>query len=65
MNKNKLLKLSKKYHKIEKEIFNEIDKGENKCNCETLGKDSIKIIHEGDSFDEIIKYCLNCGGIIV
>lgn len=36
---------------------------DDECHCDH--RDTIKFIHEGNLFDEIIEYCLDCGGIIV
>ena len=36
------------------------------CDCgEVIGmKEGIKLIHNGLHFDEIVNYCINCGGMI-
>lgn len=55
-----------RYIKVEKALLGELANLKNwggDCNCEIMGE-KIKIIHEGN-FDEIITYCINCGGWVV
>lgn len=42
------------------EELEELDNFGSDCNCDC--KEIAKIIHEGNSFDEIVEYCLGCGG---
>ena len=61
---NKIQELIEAYEKAEDKIIEELSKlknwGENcKCGRKT---ETIRIIHEGSHYDEVMEYCLLCGG---
>ena len=63
---NKIEKKIEKYNKLEKEILDEISKlsdygGE--CHC--MNHSYFYVIHYGNLFNEIIAYCIKCGGMMV
>jgi len=67
MVKSKIEKLRDKLVLIEQEICLELSllpKAGEECHC-TRELGTIKIVHQGSEFDEIIEYCLSCGGIVV
>ena len=50
-------------NEVERELKNLPNYGSD-CNCDEC-EETVKLIHEGNICDEIMEYCLNCGGYIV
>ncbi len=62
--KKEIKKLVEEYGKTEQKLLKEINELKNvgaDCNCDD--REIIKVIHEGN-FDEMVAYCLNCGGSV-
>ena len=60
----KIGKLVRIYMDTEQKLLDELGElkqSGSECSCRNSGE-TLKFIHEGE-FDEIIKYCLNCGGV--
>ena len=59
----KIKKLADDYCEAEKKLLKAIhDLGNDECSCDN--PDTIQTIHEGEE-DEIVCYCINCGGAVV
>jgi hypothetical protein len=57
--------LARQYFKLEEQIRDGLGKLKNdgnECDCDDC--DKIQFIHDGNHFDEIESYCLNCGGYV-
>ncbi len=62
--KKEIKKLVNRYVLTEEKLLEELDELKNAgvdCNCDD--REIIKVIHEGN-FDEMVAYCLNCGGSV-
>lgn len=52
------------YSRAEKDLIDELSKlknWSNECDCEE--REIVKMVHEGN-FDEIMIFCLSCGGYV-
>lgn len=58
---NPLMKMVQAYKKLEEAIMESIHFEDDICSCRDV-EDTFQTIHHGNLFNEIITYCLNCGG---
>lgn len=62
MNYEELCGLVKKYVTLESEIMNNLPDDCDECCCDE-DYETFDVIHYGNLFNEIHRYCLKCGGI--
>lgn len=61
----KIKELIDRYADTEEELMQELSKLPNEgmaCDCDDC--QTVKFVHEGNLFDEVITTCLNCGGYV-
>lgn len=59
--------MAEECYQLENEIMeraDELPRAGQDCNCDICNREVYSYVHEGSSFDEIIKLCLKCGGYV-